>query len=344
MTVVTMSGWYLGNLPSIRSAPNSLLTTFGSAGDILGKDAMTIDAEYNDAFLNDNTPGETITYDVGAGSVTNLMEIGTTYDATITLVDGTVIVWELVVIQATDGETFALHSDDPQLDQLETDRVESVTFDVVDVFDIQVGAFYHDASIPPACLCRGTRVRTPDGEQPVEELEVGDRVMTLSAGSQPVLWIGVQDMNFAYRSARHMPVEFRARCLVDGGPKRTLAVSPQHRVVLQTQRGLAFGPAKGFVGCPRIRQRKSTKHCSYYALLLPQHHVVFAEGAMVESFLPKARALSRFSRAEQRHVAALMGQDTAAWTTPALPILTRRETMQVLHGDDPVTAPSRQVA
>lgn len=341
-----MSGWYLGNLPSIQSDPNSLLTTFGSSSDILGSAATTIDAEYSDSYLNDNTPGETMTYDVGAGSVTNLMEIAHTYAATIVLVDDTVIDFQMVVVQATDGETFALHARDSELDQLETTQIRSVTFDAVNANDIQVGAWWHSESIAPACFCRGTRIMTPAGERLVETLSVGDMVTTLQHGPQPLLWVGVQRIDFAQCAVKHMPIEFKPGSLGADLPRRTLAVSPQHRFLVAADGGLALGPAKGFIQLPKVRQRKSTKRCDYYALLLPRHEVIFAEGVQVESFLPGSIGLSQFSKLERLRIQKVLwgGTPDRRQITPALPLLSRRETAETLQHSGPILAPSRHMA
>ena len=68
MAPTTIFGWFLGNLPSIESDPAAILGTYGDAGSILSQNALSLVATTSDGELNENTPGETLSYDAGRGS------------------------------------------------------------------------------------------------------------------------------------------------------------------------------------------------------------------------------------------------------------------------------------
>jgi hypothetical protein len=134
-----------------------------------------------------------------------------------------------------------------------------------------------------ACFCRGTLIRTPSGETPVETLAIGDRVLTLSGRARPVKWIGrrAYDPSFVRGNPNILPVRVMADALAAGVPGRELCVSPEHALYVD---GL-FVPTRHLVNGGTIRQPGWDGNIEYFHIELDSHDVIFAEGAAAETFV-----------------------------------------------------------
>ncbi len=142
------------------------------------------------------------------------------------------------------------------------------------------------SAMGPPCFTKGTRIATPDGARPVEELAPGDAVMTMDHGAQILRWTGRRDVP---GTGRFAPVHFAPGVL---GNQRSLAVSPQHRMLIGGWRAqMYFGEdevlvaAKHLIDGQRVRFTPMPQ-VSYFHLLFDRHEVIFAEGCANESFYP----------------------------------------------------------
>ncbi len=142
-------------------------------------------------------------------------------------------------------------------------------------------AFAPTAATP--CFCRGTLILTDLGEVPVEDLAIGDRVVTLSGAIEPVRWIGRRAFAGRFLAGRRavLPVLIRAGALGEGLPRRDLRVSPLHAMHLD---GLLV-PAGLLVNGTTIVQPAHCEAVEYFNIELDEHGVVWAEGAASETFL-----------------------------------------------------------
>ena len=132
------------------------------------------------------------------------------------------------------------------------------------------------------CYLRGTRILTPTGERPIEDVEIGDAVVTRFSGIQPVKWIGRQIYAAAeVRGNRErIPVHLRAGCLGQNFPARDLYVSPGHSMLVDGTLVLA----KSLVNGITITQDWVPESADYFQIELDHHDCVVAEGTWSETF------------------------------------------------------------
>lgn len=143
-----------------------------------------------------------------------------------------------------------------------------------------------------ACVnfTRGTHITMANGQQrPVEELCVGDRVLTRDDGMQTIRWVGQSTMRAVGEFA---PVVITKGTL---GNENDLAVSPNQRLFIY-QRVDALGAgrkevlvkAKHLVNGGTIT-RQTGGFVDYFQLLFDDHQIIFAEGIATESLILNER-------------------------------------------------------
>jgi hypothetical protein len=133
------------------------------------------------------------------------------------------------------------------------------------------------------CYCRGTRIQTADGEVAVENLKIGDRLVTVGGEILPLKWIVRRSYRdwLAVGNPKLQPVCFKAGAIANRVPARDLLVSPEHAMFLD---GMLV-PARHLVNGKSILQLEGLEEIDYFHLELDRHAVIFAEGAAAESFV-----------------------------------------------------------
>ncbi len=174
-------------------------------------------------------------------------------------------------------------------------------------------------SIP--CFVAGTRIRTPGGEVPVENLRPGDLVLTQDEGPQPLRWVGCRRVEAAGAFA---PVRIRANTF---GSHKAVAVSPQHRVLIRDSLAeLLFGEPEVLVAAKDLVNGGSVTVAEggtvdYVHLLFDRHQVIFSEGLATESFLPGPQTAHSFDIEVIAEICALFPEldpATGAGYSPAV--------------------------
>jgi len=187
------------------------------------------------------------------------------------------------------------------------------------------------------CFTPGTRIRTADGDVPVELLSEGDRILTRDNGPQELLWIGHRRISGArlYAMPELRPVRIRAGALGIDRPDGDLIVSPQHSVLITGPKAQALFntpevlvAAQDLIDDRRVHVDHSLREVTYVHLLLERHEVVWANGLPTESFHPALTALDAVDPGQRARLIEKFPEldyDPAAYGDYARRILTRPE-------------------
>lgn len=127
------------------------------------------------------------------------------------------------------------------------------------------------------CFCKGTAIRTPAGDVPVEQLRVGDEVTTKSGRRRPIRWLG---STTALVSEGNRPVIVRAGAFEDVSPYRDVRVTRSHSFLFND----VLIPIEQLVNGITILFDDEAKTMEFFHIELDRHDILLAEGAPAESF------------------------------------------------------------
>ncbi len=131
------------------------------------------------------------------------------------------------------------------------------------------------------CFAAGTRIATPQGEIPAEQLTVGDEVLTLHGAVRTITWIGVGKV-LATRGRRNAatPVIVRKGALADNVRCRDLHITKGHSLFIE---GLLI-PVEELINHRSIEWDDRAQEVTIYHIELATHDVLLADGAPAESY------------------------------------------------------------
>src|SRR4029077_4825238 len=181
-----------------------------------------------------------------------------------------------------------------------------------------------------SCLLKGTKISTPSGDRLVQELQIGDEVQTLT-GRKTIKWIGYNKFTKEEGRAwqdRVMPVRVARFAIGDHAPHRDLYLSPLHCIFFNE----SLIPVMYLVNEASIAQGMPSDMSAieYYQIELDTHEVIYAEGALVESFFDDGSNRENFSNFVQYE--QLYGAERQSNMTPFAPILRYQGRRQELRG------------
>jgi hypothetical protein len=181
-----------------------------------------------------------------------------------------------------------------------------------------------------SCFLKGTKISTPSGNRLVEELQIGDEVQTLS-GHKTIKWIGYN--KFTKEEGRSWqeavkPIRVARFAIDDHTPNRDLYLSPLHCVFLNE----ALIPVMYLINEATVTPGAPSDMSAieHYHIDLDTHEVIYAEGALVESFFDDGSNREYFSNFVQYE--RLYGGERQSKMTPFAPILRYHGRPQELKG------------
>lgn len=160
------------------------------------------------------------------------------------------------------------------------------------------------------CFTGATEIATDRGPVEIEQLRVGDRVLTRDNGYQPIRWIGARRFDVADLAEfpELRPIRISANAVAPGVPRRDLTVSPQHRLLLTGADALELGGETEILAAAidlmsiLTAAPADVDGVTYYHIMFDAHEIVWANGCWSESFLPEAAALDGLHSAQREEI------------------------------------------
>ncbi|WP_052249508.1 Hint domain-containing protein [Tateyamaria sp. ANG-S1] len=273
------------------SLPSNAQATLASGATTIDINVTDDDAEFDDGFQDDpngtalnqilrddinTTDASGNPIQIGAGAV---LEVEFTLTAT-PVGGGTPI--DLLFVAAGPGE----NQGNLTLVVSTAPLVPGATYDI---------AFKNDGGGTPygeiVCFARGTLIRTPAGDVPVETLRVGSRVLTLDEGAQRITWAAQRMILFP--KGDDVPVWVAPDTFGPDKPYAPTALSPRHCLLrtdpafqLMFDTSEILVAARDCIDGDAITQDLDGKAIEYFHFMVDGHGLIWANGMVAETFYP----------------------------------------------------------
>ena len=145
-----------------------------------------------------------------------------------------------------------------------------------------VGASETAITVQPVCFLRGTRIRMVAGDKAVENLRIGEAVLTASGEARPIRWIGSRGLDCSCHPKPGFvwPIRIEAGAFAARVPVRDLWVSPFHALLVE---GFLVQAEKLLNGATIVQVPR--ERVEYWHVELDGHDILLAEGLPAESYL-----------------------------------------------------------
>jgi hypothetical protein len=165
-------------------------------------------------------------------------------------------------------------------------------------------AQHHHEGGGASCFLKGTRIRVPGGEKKIEDLQIGDPVLTQTGEVRPVQWIARRLYHKPPNDAWPtdiLPIRITRDALGSGLPEVDLLISPNHALHFDGVFIPVVELANGTTIAPCLAD--DLHQVQYFHLKLEAHDVIYAEGVECESLRLSAafEAFDNVAEYEERY-------------------------------------------
>jgi hypothetical protein len=151
------------------------------------------------------------------------------------------------------------------------------------------------------CFTKGTLLEDAFGGQvKIEDVSLGDKILTIDDGPQVVKWIGSRKISKDQMSRQDSlwPVRIKAGALGLNWPAKELVLSQQHRVLISSkiakrihEEDDVLVPAKSLAILDGVTIENPSYEIEYFHLMFDSHQLVLSNGYPTESFYVGSEAL-----------------------------------------------------
>jgi hypothetical protein len=149
-------------------------------------------------------------------------------------------------------------------------------------------------SAPPVCYLKGTLIKTTSGDRKIEELAIGDLLVTAEGHVRSVKWVGRMSYKKSERDWQRsvLPVQISAGALGRGLPTRDLFVSQKHKLFIDNMLVAAEDLLNGET--IKISAQSAIQKLQYFHIALETHDAILAEGQPAETLRTDAENREKF--------------------------------------------------
>lgn len=165
------------------------------------------------------------------------------------------------------------------------------------------------------CFTEGTQILTVGGNRAVEDLRVGDEVITKDFGAQKVRWIGRKDLiGLGPTNQGNQPITIKAHAFGQGVPHHDTKLSPNHAILNNHWKtSLFFGDTEVLTTAKSLLNadyafRSTVASVSYFHILLDHHNLVQANGLWSESLYLGSECMKMLSPSDRSEIFDLFPQ------------------------------------